>query len=242
MSRALAAKPQRRLFRYRFRRIRGMKQEYDFSRVVRGKFFREGAELHGQSWKSTDLQGRSGSGAIVDIKMVGIVLVAIWLTSCDDGSVNHPPTFNRSCDTGLTWCDPNDHLWFNRQTSDGRTTSLCMSHEDSLTYVFGTIGQAPIERFTFLIQWGSAHTGILWADDERRLRFPSLRGQSDVIIVEKYLMGHREDVLFAFRTGDPVITENQLVRSSGPDGLYDCYIYLFLIYEGDDEFDVARVE
>ena len=54
-----------------------MKQEYDFSKAVRGKFFREGAELQlpiesprylrrieddVQSWKSTDLQGRSGIG------------------------------------------------------------------------------------------------------------------------------------------------------------------------------------
>ena len=54
-----------------------MKQEYDFSKAVRGKFFREGAELQLpieslrhqhrveddiQSWKSTDLQGRSGIG------------------------------------------------------------------------------------------------------------------------------------------------------------------------------------
>lgn len=54
-----------------------MKQEYDFSKAVRGKFFREGAELqlpieslrhlrrvedHVQSWKSTDLQGLSGVG------------------------------------------------------------------------------------------------------------------------------------------------------------------------------------
>ena len=54
-----------------------MKQEYDFSKAVRGKFFREGAELQlpieslrhlrrieddGQNWKSTDLQGRSGIG------------------------------------------------------------------------------------------------------------------------------------------------------------------------------------
>ena len=54
-----------------------MKQEYDFSQAVRGKFFREGAELQlpveslrhlrrvkddVQSWKSTDLQGRSGTG------------------------------------------------------------------------------------------------------------------------------------------------------------------------------------
>ena len=54
-----------------------MKQEYDFSKAVRGKFFREGAELQlpieslrhlrcieddVQNWKSTDLQGRSGIG------------------------------------------------------------------------------------------------------------------------------------------------------------------------------------
>ena len=54
-----------------------MKQGYDFSKAVRGKFFREGAELQlpieplrhqrrveddVQSWKSTDLQGRSGIG------------------------------------------------------------------------------------------------------------------------------------------------------------------------------------
>ena len=54
-----------------------MKQEYDFSKAMRGKFFREGAELQlpiesprhlrrveddVQSWKSTDLQGRSGIG------------------------------------------------------------------------------------------------------------------------------------------------------------------------------------
>ena len=50
-----------------------MKQEYDFSKAVRGKFFREGAELQlpielrrveddVQSWKSTDLQGRAGVG------------------------------------------------------------------------------------------------------------------------------------------------------------------------------------
>lgn len=54
-----------------------MKQEYDFSKAVRGKFFRGGAELQlpiesirhlhrigdgVQSWKSTDLQGRSGIG------------------------------------------------------------------------------------------------------------------------------------------------------------------------------------
>ena len=56
-----------------------MKQEYDFSKAVRGKFFREGAELQlpveslqhlrrveddVQSWKSTDLQGRFGTGQI----------------------------------------------------------------------------------------------------------------------------------------------------------------------------------
>ena len=54
-----------------------MKREYDFSKAVRGKFFREGAKLwlpieslrhlrriedDVQSWKSTDLQGRSGIG------------------------------------------------------------------------------------------------------------------------------------------------------------------------------------
>ena len=54
-----------------------MKQEYDFFNAVRGKFFREGAELQlpieslrhlrrieddVHSWKSTDLQGRSGIG------------------------------------------------------------------------------------------------------------------------------------------------------------------------------------
>ena len=54
-----------------------MKREYDFSKAVRGKFFREGAKLRlpieslrhlrrieddVQSWKSTDLQGRSGIG------------------------------------------------------------------------------------------------------------------------------------------------------------------------------------
>ena len=54
-----------------------MKREYDFSKAVRGKFFREGAGLQlpieslrhlrrvgddVQSWKSTDLQGRSGIG------------------------------------------------------------------------------------------------------------------------------------------------------------------------------------
>ena len=54
-----------------------MKQEYDFSKAVRGKFFRKGAELQlpieslrhlrrveddVQSWKLTDLQGRSGVG------------------------------------------------------------------------------------------------------------------------------------------------------------------------------------
>ena len=54
-----------------------MKQGYDFSKAVRGKFFREGAKLQlpieslrhlrrveddVQSWKSTDLQGRSGIG------------------------------------------------------------------------------------------------------------------------------------------------------------------------------------
>jgi hypothetical protein len=54
-----------------------MKQEYDFSKAVRGKFFREGAGLQlpieslrnlrrieddVQNWESTDLQGRSGIG------------------------------------------------------------------------------------------------------------------------------------------------------------------------------------
>ena len=54
-----------------------MKQEYDFSKAVRGKFFREEAELQlpieslrhlrrieddVQRRKSTDLQGRSGIG------------------------------------------------------------------------------------------------------------------------------------------------------------------------------------
>lgn len=54
-----------------------MKQEYDFSKSVRGKFFREKAELQlpieslrhlsrieddVQRRKSTDLQGRSGIG------------------------------------------------------------------------------------------------------------------------------------------------------------------------------------
>ena len=54
-----------------------MKQEYDFSKAVRGKFFREGAELQlpieslrhlrrieddVQGRKPTDLQGRSGIG------------------------------------------------------------------------------------------------------------------------------------------------------------------------------------
>ena len=72
-----ADKTKSRRFRCRFRWIRGMKQEYDFSKAVRGKFFREGAELQlpieslrhlrsveddVQSWKSTDLQGHSGIG------------------------------------------------------------------------------------------------------------------------------------------------------------------------------------
>ncbi len=54
-----------------------MKREYDFSQAVRGKFFREGAELQlsieslrhlrcieddVQNWKPTELHGRSGIG------------------------------------------------------------------------------------------------------------------------------------------------------------------------------------
>ena len=173
--------------------------------------------------------------------MLGIMLLVAWLTGCQGDGIIEPPFVPRACQTGATWCDSEDHIWFNRQTSDGRTTSLCMQHADSLTYVFGAIDQAPLKRVTFLIQWGPEHRGILWADDERRLRFPSLGERSDVIIVEKYSKGNRQDVLFSFRT-DIVGTEHQLVRSltGGDEG--DCYIYLFVRYDDLNEFDVARVE
>lgn len=160
-----------------------------------------------------------------------LILLSFALLSCRSAEVG-PIEYDRSCHTGPTWCETLEAAWFNRQTSDGRTTSLCAAENDSLTYLFGTIGEEPLEQLTAPIERSQAHKGYLYRTPGSRSQFFSQEmEQSTTIVVETFRTGRVEETLFAFKVG---FTEHHLLQSSKGN---NCYIYIHLY---DDEW--ARTE
>lgn len=133
--------------------------------------------------------------------------------------------------------------WFNRQTSDGRTTSLCMI-ADKLTYLFGKIGEEPIAQFSAPIQWGKEHKGYLYRNDPLYGRFPDAGEQSNIILIETYRTGLVDETVFIFRFE---WEEHHLVhrlQSNYPRVAADeadCFIY-GLIYWENGELSRYRAE
>ena len=173
-----------------------------------------------------------------DMRCLSVAL--LLLASCSENPpLAHEP--DRSCSTGPTWCIGNP--WFNRQTSDGRTTSLCMI-ADKLTYLFGKIGEEPIAQFSAPIQWGKEHKGYLYRNDPLYGRFADAGEQSNIILIETYRTGLVDEMVFIFRFE---WEEHHLVHRLqsnyprvAPDEA-DCFIY-GLIYWENGELGRYRAE
>lgn len=128
-----------------------------------------------------------------DLRYLSVALLLLASCSADPPLAPEP---DRSCSTGPTWCIGTP--WFNRQTSNGSTKSLCMI-ADKLTYFSGRIGEEPIVEFSAPIQWGKEHKGYLYGDDQLYGRFPDAGEQSDIILIETYRTGLVDETVFIFR-------------------------------------------
>ena len=166
-----------------------------------------------------------------DMRYLSVALLLLASCSADPPLAPKP---DRSCNTGPTWCIGNP--WFNRQTSDGSTTSLCFILE-KLTYWSGKIGEESIAQFSAPIQWGKEHKGYLYRNDPLYGRFPDAGEQSDIILIETYRTGLVDETVFIFRFEGE---EHHLVhrlQSNYPrvaDDEADCFIYGLIYWENGE--------
>ena len=161
------------------------------------------------------------------------ILILAALVSCDNRAPIEP---NRSCILPPTWCETPEAAWFNRRTSNRRTTSICAESDSKLTYFYGEVSREPLQQLTAPMEISQVHEGITYREDTPRNRFDPSVEQSDVILVETYVSGSITETVFILKVD---FDEHHLVRQEDQQE-ESCFIYLIIPFP--NEIMRARAE